>query len=235
MSKNPTWDAVQRVRLGHVRKLLQHRYGPTLPDDDAGREDMRILLHVKAGCYRPERRMQALISEIEILAPWLNGEAGKVAAEIAAKPLNLKSDTIGRMLNLDWHTRDKLRLWQIGAVDLDTEARKERRKLRHRQWMKDIRRDQGAKPRAKYEAESLMKTKPWQAEGISRRTWYRRQSHDPVAQVREQTNVAQVREQSTFLNPGHTLVPRHKRGSGSDRGGSDRAHNHGTGRRRCRK
>ena len=53
------WGAVHRVRLGHVRKLLHGRYGVELPDDDAGAEDLRILLHVKAQCYSPQRRETA--------------------------------------------------------------------------------------------------------------------------------------------------------------------------------
>lgn len=35
---------MRRLRLGDVQKVLQHRYGHTLPDDDAGREDLRELL-----------------------------------------------------------------------------------------------------------------------------------------------------------------------------------------------
>jgi hypothetical protein len=31
-----------------------------------------------------------------------------------------------------------------------------------------------AQPRAEYEAQSLARSKPWEAEGISRMTWYRR-------------------------------------------------------------
>src|SRR5262245_6456292 len=159
---------MHRVRLGHVRKLLQSRYGPLVPNDDAGMEDLRILLHVKARRYRPRHRAQALIKEIELVAPWMN-DAGKqgIAAEIAAEPMTLKSDTLGRMLNLDWRTRERLRIWQIGAEDMNAEARKERRRLRHRERMRQARRDQGAKPRAQYEATSLSQTKPWDEEGIS--------------------------------------------------------------------
>jgi hypothetical protein len=48
------------------------------------------------------------------------------------------------------------------------------RKARNRQAKRDKRRKQGAKPRAEYVATSAERTKPSQAEGISRRTWYRR-------------------------------------------------------------
>ena len=35
---------IRRLRLGDVQKVLRQRYGHTLPDDDAGREDLRELL-----------------------------------------------------------------------------------------------------------------------------------------------------------------------------------------------
>ncbi len=183
------WEAVRRIQLGHARKLLHHRYGPRLPDDDAGREDLRILLNLKARCYYPQRRMQALLREIELTAPWMTGaEAEKLAAEIAADPLTFKSDALGRELNLDWRTRERLRVWQIGAVDMDAEARKERRKLRHRERMQRTRKAKGAKPRAEYEGKSLSATRPWEAEGISRAKWYRQRRRDPMRQVRAQAN-----------------------------------------------
>jgi hypothetical protein len=60
--KQVNWGAVHRVRLGHVNRLLLDRYGFELPNDDAGAEDLRILLHVKANAYRPERREKALLN-----------------------------------------------------------------------------------------------------------------------------------------------------------------------------
>jgi hypothetical protein len=35
---------MRRLRLGKLRKLFRDRYGPTLADDDAGREDQHELL-----------------------------------------------------------------------------------------------------------------------------------------------------------------------------------------------
>jgi hypothetical protein len=171
MSTDPAqWAAVHRVRLGHVRKLLHHRYGTALPDDDAGSEDLRILLHVKAHAYSPARREQALLNEIGLLAPWMPADrARQLAAEIAANPMKLKADTLGRMLTLDSSTRDRLRIWQIGAIDMDAEGRKERRRQRDREH-----RQRKRQARTQWLAEhSTEQTKPWLAAGVSRATWYR--------------------------------------------------------------
>jgi len=37
-------EMLRRLRLGNLRTLFRHRYGPTLPDDDAGRAELRELL-----------------------------------------------------------------------------------------------------------------------------------------------------------------------------------------------
>jgi hypothetical protein len=173
----PDWGAVHRVRLGHVRRLLRHRYGPVLPDDDAGYEDLRILLHVKANACKPENRVRMLLNEIETSAPWLSSiKARGIAEEIAAKPLKVTSDWLGKQLNVDADTRDRLRIWQIGAVDLDAAGRKERTRERRRQRDRERKMAQrGRQPRADWLAEhSVSQTKPWEMMGISRATYYRR-------------------------------------------------------------
>lgn len=53
-------------------------------------------------------------------------------------------------------------------------AAEERRRIRHRDREAKRRRSRGAKPRAEYEAQSISRAKPWEALGISRRTWFRR-------------------------------------------------------------
>jgi hypothetical protein len=173
------WGAVHRVRVGHVRELLKDRYrGYEVPDDDAGNEDLRIFLHVKASANRPEQREKVLFETARLWAPWMSAEeARQVAAEIAAKPLKVTSTWLGQQLNVDSATRDRLGIWQIGATDMDAEARKARRRERDRERKRELRNRQ---PRAEYLAEvtknSKQSTKPWVMMGISRATYFRRQS-----------------------------------------------------------
>ena len=184
--RRPTdWGAVHRVRLGHVRKVLHDRYGFELPNDDAGGEDLRVLLHVKAQCYAPERREKALLNEIGLLAPWLtNDNANRLATEIATKPLKLTADGLGQMLNLDWMTRERLRVWQIGAVDWSAAHRRDRRRQRHREGMWRKRRAEGRVDREEYlTTHNTNRTKPWLTLGISRGTYYRRKAKGSLRQV----------------------------------------------------
>ena len=86
--------------------------------------------------------------------------------------------TAGRMLNLSHIERVEAEAWTLAAVDVSgTEAKAlahERKVAAQRARRKATRAVQGCKPRDQYEAESAEKKKPWQAVGMSRRTWYRR-------------------------------------------------------------
>jgi hypothetical protein len=175
----PDWGAVHRVRVGHVRSLLRDRYGAVVPDDDAGNEDLRILLHCKANACKPENRVDRLIKEIEAMAPWMSSiKARTIAEQISAKPLKVTSDWLGKVLNVDADTRDRLAIWQIGAVDLDAAGRRERALQRRRERDRERKRKQRqCQPRAEWLAQhSREREKPWESLGISRRTYYRRLS-----------------------------------------------------------
>jgi uncharacterized protein (DUF2384 family) len=61
------------------------------------------------------------------------------------------------------------------SVIVGAEVKKARVRVRKTTTERARQRRAGAVERVEYEAGSLSKAKPWEAEGISRRTWYRRQ------------------------------------------------------------
>jgi hypothetical protein len=63
----------------------------------------------------------------------------------------------------------------IGTIDMTKDERAAARKARKRQAKREKRRKQGIKPRAEYEASAIGHGKPWEAEGVSKATWYKRQ------------------------------------------------------------
>ena len=69
----------------------------------------------------------------------------------------------------------RLGLTRIGACDVGKRARTILRKRRARLALQHKRRKAGVRPRTEYLAQSLSRVRPWEAEGISRRTWERRQ------------------------------------------------------------
>jgi len=73
------WERVRRFRYGCLIRLFRHRYGCQLPDDDAGREDLWLLLqNVSLASAGSEKKVRAAI---EIWAPWLSEEEARERIE----------------------------------------------------------------------------------------------------------------------------------------------------------
>jgi hypothetical protein len=159
------------ILASQLRRLFFYRYGATLPDDDSGRDDAWLMLNHLARLPDPERHMA---NWLEVNAPWMaSTEATALIARVLVKPLRFRADTLAARLNLIEADRRRLRITMIGAVDLSKAERLARRRQRARQRDAQRRRAKGAKSRDKYEAESISRMKPWEALGMSRRTWYR--------------------------------------------------------------
>jgi len=164
-------EMIRRLRLGNLRKLLHHRCGPTLPDDDAGREYLyELLVPISLGPHADLKMPNA----IEVWAPWMSkDEAEGTIDQIKLIPIWNRKPTareLGDRLRLTNLERERLRLWTIAPYDLNEQERLEQRRAKKRTRMRELRQLRGAKPRA----ESLSRTKPWLTLGISRRTWERR-------------------------------------------------------------
>jgi hypothetical protein len=160
------------LRIAELRRLFTARYGRTLPDDDAGRDDVQVMAHHLARRQGDARRN--IRNWIELHAPWMAAdEMASTIAYVTANPIRWRADKLATRLHLTEAERRRLRICTIGAVDMTKAERKLARKLRQRQRDRARRRTRGAKPRAEYEATSVNRIKPWIAAGISRRTWYR--------------------------------------------------------------
>jgi hypothetical protein len=161
------------LRLGNLRTLFRDRYGPILPDDDAGREDLReLLLPVSLG-REAEHKLHNII---ETWAPWMDvSERFDLIALIERTPAydrRVKATTLGKRLRVTGEERERLRLWTIAPFDLTDKQLKEQREAKHRARMQRRRRAAGSKPRD----QSLNKLKPWETAGVSRRTRFRNQA-----------------------------------------------------------
>jgi hypothetical protein len=101
----------------------------------------------------------------------------------------IRADDLGKILMVTDAERTRLRFTTIGACDVSKAERTRRRKQRNRRAQEARRRARGATPRAQYLQAAIARQQPWIAEGVSRRTWYRRQKSafkKSVAQVRVQ-------------------------------------------------
>jgi hypothetical protein len=163
-------EILRRLRLGDLRKLLRSRYGHTLPNDDAGREDLHeLLLPISLG---PEAVTLKMANAIEVWAPWMKGdEAGQLIDQINRTPARLrKPKALGKRLRVTNEQRERWKLWTIAPCDMTDAQMHEQRKAKKRARDRQQRQRQ---PRRIYLANAKTKNPPWKVEGISRRTWYR--------------------------------------------------------------
>lgn len=160
------------MRINELNRLFTARYGHTLPDDDAGRDDIVVMAHHLARC--PGEFSRRIRNWIELRAPWMTSDmVVEIVRFVIANPIKWRADTLAQRLGLTEAERRRLGIRTIGAIDMTTEERKEARRLRQGQRDLARRRAQGARPRTEYEANSISRNKPWLTLGISRRTWYR--------------------------------------------------------------
>jgi hypothetical protein len=160
---------IMRVRLRELERFFEHRYGPTLPDDDAGRDDLFIAAHTIGGAY-PFDVAKRIVAWAKLWCPWMDDtEMQELAERVSANPHRWQADTQAGRLGLTDAERSALRITTIGAVDVSKAERVQRRKRRARERAAASR-----QRRRRPKAEIVSRTRPWEALGISRSTWYRR-------------------------------------------------------------
>ncbi len=162
---------VGKLRIGDLNKFYADRYrgtreGYQFPDDDAGREDLRILLE-----HYALNNPLAMPRIIQRRAPWADAE--RVIEQIELNPRRYRAKTLGGLLRFTGEEWKRLRLRTIEPIDMTKE---ERRAFSHALYIERRRRKKRQTPRAEWLARSLSRTKPWEAEGISRSTWERRRN-----------------------------------------------------------
>lgn len=159
--------------MAEIRRLLTYRYGgPRLPDDDSGRDDLRVVCQILATTSEPEKRITAFAAA---WAPWMQGgDLQNLVDYAVAHPRRFKPDTIATKLGVTAETRQKLRLWTLGATDETSAQRMTRRAEQKRQRAEQRRRAAGVPSKAELAGRGKIKLEPWVALGISRATWFRR-------------------------------------------------------------
>jgi hypothetical protein len=168
------------MRAREITCWFAYRYDDTLPDDDAGRDDLAVLVNYLVQVNRHDP-IGAAAREARAWAPWLTeADARRMAEHAIMHPRKYMADTLAEKLGVTEALRAHLGFTTIGASDLTRAERNKARRKRKTDAERDRRRRNGAVPRAQYRANSLSRSKPWEAEGISRRTWERRR----VTQVR---------------------------------------------------
>lgn len=161
-------SAPAHIRVRELERIFGYWYGPFLPDDAEGRH--MLAAFADCLCFTGGSVLEKLVGFIRARAPWAlpEAEAMAEAAEMAA--VWHGADKMAKRIRLSFADRQLLDVHTIGAVDVTKRQRNALQKEKRRQRERDRRKAKGAKPHA----ESINRAEPWKAEGISRRTWFRR-------------------------------------------------------------
>src|SRR4029450_5775684 len=109
--------------------------------------------------------------------------------------------------------RTALRIFTIGAYDVPKAERIKRRKEKRRLADQARRQARGSKPHE----QSISRTKPWAARGMSRATWYRKEKamRQPMRQIRgHDSSLSQGRGSVSLSTACGKDMPHHGAASG---------------------
>lgn len=119
---------IAALRLHDLARLFRARYGVTLPDDDAGRDDMMVAVNHLASLAHPKRRIE---NWLDLWAPWLSrAESQTIIAAAILEQHHWTADQLAWRMRLTDADRTALGITTIGAVDCSKSQRTKRRKAR---------------------------------------------------------------------------------------------------------
>ena len=175
------WETVRRLRYGALVKLFRHRWGYELPDDDAGRGDLwELVTNVSLAVGSPEKKMKFVI---ETWAPWMDAkEAAMMIEHVNRLTIYERTPTakeLGGRLGLTNAERNHLKLWPVKPIDATDEEIAAQRKARQN----ERRRMKRGRTRGEYLASCLSQQRPWESEGVCRRTWERGRVASPAPTI----------------------------------------------------
>jgi hypothetical protein len=163
------------VRECELYETIDHVFGPSLPDDDYGRDVLRELLNQLAlrGASLDEMRDVAL----DLLPEMDDDDSLDVLIKEIGKGRRRNADQVARALGVTYEMRTFLDLRTIGACDMSKKQRdaiQRQKEAADKRWKRE---QAGAKPHAA----SAAKTKPWLERGESRSTYYRKRKAEKAA------------------------------------------------------
>jgi hypothetical protein len=158
---------VEQKRISDVNKVLNLRHGGSA-DPGWAQHLAEVVVHMFRALDGHPRMFRGWCKRRAPSLSLATVEALIVEADEWAEPWNAAK--VGIILNLSWWDRRKVKAWHILPYDRSVEALAEDCRINKRERDKARGRQRGAKPRE----ESAARKKPWDAEGVSERTWYRR-------------------------------------------------------------
>jgi hypothetical protein len=174
--------SLEIMRLREIELIIRHRHERGIPDPEGTDDTENCMAYIQAVASTP--RSQSVVDWCKTWAPWISNDAllGLVWTHRRRKYM-LGAESTAKLLHVTMKERDALGLKTIGACDVSEEERKaiskKLKQERDRIRQQENRQAKGTVPRGSYEAASAESLKPWEAAGVSRRTWYRKRGTGP--------------------------------------------------------
>ena len=166
---------VINLRKKELEMAFNQQYGGwQLPDDDAGRIDLRIMLDHLAQLGEDHMRRWA-----NMRAPWMLPKELDDLIDDVGLGKRWTATALGKALHLDNATRKRHNIRTIRPFDRTKAQLDQERKERHAAAEAARRLKAGATPRTA----SKQQMQPWKNEGMSRAKWYRRNRQNETAET----------------------------------------------------
>jgi len=175
-------EILRRVYLGDLSSVQRHRYGYEFPEgDDFALWHLQLMLKLHA--LHPTHGPEHMKHFQEIAAPWMPN--GRIRLDLPhysrldpryLRPWQNKLE-LKEEIWLSNAEREQCRAWRILPCDMTDAELEQQRKDKKR--ARDRARYQKTRPN--YLMDSISRKKPWEAEGVSRATWYRKRTGETGA------------------------------------------------------
>lgn len=136
---------VETFRIKEFTRVLRHRRGYVLTDDDDGRDDVFVMhAHMAQLQKDATKRMDNFL---DLWAPWMSLDRRDEAKRVAfASDARWTADQLADRLRMTMAERTRLNITTIGAIDCDAETRKALRLAKQRIRQKELRRAKRERP-----------------------------------------------------------------------------------------
>jgi hypothetical protein len=177
-------------RLDDFQKLITHRHGSLrLP---SGERDLLMLLYGVGMSYLvagPEQLRREMYTLADDICGWTEHETkARLSSVFSRTAAAVRGDRVGYLggqRDPRYRYKDATMVEMLGVTEQEMRVlhlrhlvTDEIKRERDRNRKSEIRRAAGANPRETYLAGSLSRQRPWEREGISRRTWERRRNRN---------------------------------------------------------
>ena len=198
-------ERLRCLKYGSIIRLCRGHFPKgVFTDDKMGRAHLFQLVCVAS--LAPACADQKVEHLIGLWAPWMpDWEVQDLKEHLGRLTMTERWFTprdIGRILYCTNAEREAWALWQILPCDMTDEELAAFRSDKRRKQLEKRRRDKGVRSKVEYLAELASRPKPWEAEGIHRRTWEKRrrraarcdsgspQGVSPIILLKEETHTA---------------------------------------------